>query len=113
MWYLRVALSRASPVELRMPMALPVSPIITTGLAIAGGGLWLATHAAPPSAPTPAVQLASVESACDDLWCIGSAGAGVSAPTPAALASATNPISALVGIFVSNGSADHPNAGLL
>jgi hypothetical protein len=88
---------------------------------------------APDAAPE--VRLASVESVlstvslspvattpCGELWCSELFGSAVSAPTPPRLAAAfdvpaaapgTDPISAFIRVFIGNGTADNPNAGLL
>src|SRR5690242_1351471 len=101
-----------------MPTA--VAPYVTAGLAIAGAGFWLAaTTDTPPPTVTGAVQLTSVESpACGtDPLCAITAGAtppklGAAMATPALVPTA-NPVTSLIGVFISNGTAAHPNAGLL
>jgi hypothetical protein len=114
-------------------MANLIRPSVAAGIAVAGASLWLATMTDTPDV-APEVRLASVESAlstvplspatatCGDLGCSHLFGAAVSAPTPPRLAATfvvpaaapgTDPISALIRIFVGNGTADNPNAGLL
>ena len=70
--------------------ALRVAPLLTSGIAIAGAGLFLL---APPGAP-PALLTAQTH----DVQLSASAG-GI--------------IGDFIGFFISNGTADHPNAGLL
>src|SRR2546426_12353783 len=122
-------------------MAVSVRPYVTAGVAVAGAGFWLATmHGAPQPVEAAKVQLTSVEAAlplspvsstmCGDLLCPALVGSEKSTPTPTPLASALigagagigaaaapvavdNPLGALVAVFVSNGTAAHPDAGLL
>src|SRR5262249_3134906 len=83
----------------------------SAGLAVAGASLWMAATA---EAPAPAVQLASVDSSCGDVLCLfASDGSSPAAPKLAAAAAGTNPITSLIGVFISDGTAAHPNAGLL
>ena len=117
-----------------------IRPTVTAGLAVAGFSLWFVTasgHTEPAAAPE--VQLVSVESVlhaaplspastiCGDLWCSELIGSGSTAPTPPTLAAAlstgapvatltspaNDPINALIRVFIGDGTADNPNAGLL
>src|SRR5438445_4680786 len=101
-------------------MATAVAPCVTAGLAVAGVGFWLAaTTDTPPPTDTGVVQLTSVESpACGgDPLCALTGGStppklNAALATPALTPSAS-PITSLIGVFISNGTAAHPNAGLL
>ncbi|HEX7824261.1 MAG TPA: hypothetical protein VF477_05130, partial [Mycobacterium sp.] len=109
-----------------------IRPSVALGIAAAGAGLWLATAPAPESV-TPAIQLTSMGSPlpmappagteCGQLWCAGLIGSAQS-PAPSVLYAATltptissasglDPVSAVVRIFIGNGTAENPNAGLL
>lgn len=93
-------------------MAKFVSPTVSAALAVAGASLWMASISDAPRPDTPAVQLASVEESCGDVLCLF----GANAPTTPQLAAATagtNPITSLIGVFISNGTEEHPNGGLL
>lgn len=82
------------------PRGISVAPLVTTGMAIAGAGFWLATSDAGTAEHSVAtVQLASVESSlpltppvgttCSDpLLCSGLFGPAASSPTPNTLATA-------------------------
>jgi hypothetical protein len=115
-------------------------PTVAAGLAVAGVSLWFAAGSgrADPTA-APKVQLVSVASVlhampqspantiCGDVWCSGLIGSGSTAPTPPTLAAALStgtpiaalngpadePINALIRVFIGDGTADNPNAGLL
>jgi len=104
------------------------------GVAAAGAAFWMAGSTAPDTTSAE-VQLASIGSPmlspapadCPTLLCTSLFGAQASTPTPPPLAAAligpsatpaisstgTDPISAFISIFVSNGTAERPNAGLL
>ena len=98
------------------------------GVAVAGAAFWMAATAGPDTeSAAPQVQLASVGSYCPKMLCTNMIGSGARAPTPTPLAVALigpsaaapigskgmDPLSALISIFVSNGTAERPNAGLL
>ena len=104
------------------------------GVAAAGAAFWMAGTTGPDVAE-PEVQLASIGSPmlspmaadCPTVLCTNFIGSNASPPTPAPLFAALigpsaapsiastgmDPISAFISIFVSNGTAERPNAGLL
>ena len=86
---------------------------VTTGVAgaaMVGAAVLFATTDAPKTTASPAYKLASTES---DLLLFGNSLAGsnskAAAPTASATANATN----FVAEFIGNGTAEHPNGGLL
>jgi hypothetical protein len=96
--------------------ARPVLPFVTTGVAgaaMVGTGFLMSAGGA-----APRIELTTTECAIGDALCvadgllIGPAAAG--APTAAATAAATsNPLQDVFAFFVGNGTAEHPNAGIL
>src|SRR5581483_7678373 len=130
-----IDLQRNSTVAGGVVMAGRVRSCVTAGVAIAGAGMWGASVAGVPSAAAaPAIRLTSVDSVlspplapqpnslCPDQVCDSVFGPAFSTPTPPKLAAAittpaadpaTDPLSAFIAVFISNGTADHPDAGLL
>lgn len=113
-------------------MAAIVRQSLTAGIAIAGASFWLASaQGAPAPSATPALRLVSVDSPlplapaaatpCGELFCpslFGSALSTSARPRPTAApitaaASPTDPLGALIAVFISDGTAEHPDAGLL
>src|ERR1700751_3964839 len=83
------------------------SPFVTAGIAVAGAGLWLAVG--PQAGAAPEARSPGGDFLCPELF--GSSGL---APMPPKLAAAEpNPIGSLIRVFIGNGTADNPNAGLL
>src|SRR5690348_6787918 len=114
-----------SPQTRRSAVARAMRPALVAGVAAAGAAFWLATASPEIASATPQVKLTSVGSSllppaggdCTTILCanmIGEAGsttqfaAGASSSPPAADAVGT-----LLSTFVSNGTAEHPDAGLL
>jgi hypothetical protein len=90
-----------------MMMTQLIRPFVTAGIAVAGAGLWLAV--APDAVAAPADGAPCGDFVCSDLF-----GSAASVPTPPKLAAAEpNPIGSLIRVFIGNGTADNPNAGLL
>src|SRR5215475_5231299 len=101
-----------------------VRPYVATGIAVAGAGFWLAAtaHSAPPPDAAPAVALASFDTPLKTAPPTGpscgpldpqACGAGDAAATQLTAAALPASATGFIGIFIGNGTAEHPNAGLL
>jgi hypothetical protein len=106
---------------------------LIAGVAAAGAAFWMAATSGPDVEPEPQVRLTSVGSPmlspraadCPTVLCTNLIGSNASAPAPAPLFAALigpsatpsisstpmDPISALISVFISNGTAGQGNSG--
>ena len=99
----------------RTSPARTLLPLVTSnvaGAAMIGAGLFMAGgHASPPN--SPAVKLASAQCDLTQALCVAGELPGVAASKSASKVAAASVGDHVFSFFVGNGTAEHPNAGIL